>query len=247
MNQQTRKKEVEQILLLPIICDTKKDEIYRKGGIIYTGQKYYSSKDEDMTDFAVGFYHIVYGNILKSKGLLNENGRLHNNNFAGDTMNSFNAIANIVPEAGKSVKQRTEKEKWPLFLQEYHNQYHCLANFWVLPMCIGRRSAKLNKYDSIDIFLNKLKENYTILSQYTDYIENMDNYYEFCKKHFIADYALHLLSDNTQEKYSKGNAVDLINQAYKCMRSRANSISSNNKLCENLYNYFQQLGILSKR
>lgn len=41
--------------------------------------------------------------------------------FAGDTMNSFNSMANLVCGAGKTIKERkeTNKEEWPPFLTNY--------------------------------------------------------------------------------------------------------------------------------
>ena len=102
-----------------------------------------------MSDFTVGFYEIVYKDLLKCMTLLNGKGELYNAQFAGDTMNSFNTIANFTINAGKSMAKRTPLEEWPEYLKDYRIRYHCLANFWILPMDIGRTSRKLNKYDSM--------------------------------------------------------------------------------------------------
>ena len=56
----------------------------------------------------------------------------------------------------RSQKERSLKEEWPKELIDYQSKYHCLANFWVIPMCHGRTSAKLNRYDSLDSYLNKV-------------------------------------------------------------------------------------------
>lgn len=124
--------------MMPICCDKRYNGIFRVNNKINTGQKYYSSADEDMSDFAIGFYNILYKESLNSNPILKNDGYLLNKEFAGDTMNSVNTIENITPGAGKTIKERTEEGKWPEYLQNYHDKYHCLANFWLLPMDVGR-------------------------------------------------------------------------------------------------------------
>jgi hypothetical protein len=101
--------------------------------ITSTSSIYYRNKswDEDMSDIAIRFYKEVFS------GLYNEDDK-----YVGDTMNSFNRIANRVPEAGKSRKCRAPEDEWPPWLQDYYSSYHCLANFWVLPMRVGRGGCK---------------------------------------------------------------------------------------------------------
>lgn len=273
MMTEEKRRKVRNILLTPIECTTRKpfsiriehdndnNEIFPSeekftSARIISSQKYSGALDPDMSDLAIEFYNIIYSDILKSKKILKENGASENNDFVGDTMNSFNSIANIVPGAGQSKKQRTEKMDWPAFLQEYHNQYHCLANFWILPMCIGRKGKKLNYYDSIDIFLNRLKEEYSVLKKYADYYERLRTPDEFCKKHFIKDCEI-MSTDAVLEMYRKSsatkdkteeqfieNAPKIVEQAYKFMESRAESISSNDNICKELYERFDELKIL---
>lgn len=57
-------------------------------------------------------------------------------------------------------KTRSNQDKWADYLIEYEKRYHCLANFWVIPMRHGRRSAKLGRYDSFDFYLEKLQDEY---------------------------------------------------------------------------------------
>lgn len=277
MMTEEKRKKVRNILLTPIECTTRKpfsiriehdndnNEIFPSekkftSARIISSQKYSGALDPDMSDFAIKFYEIVYRDILESQEILKGEG-LYRCVFAGDTINSFNSIANNVPGAGQSAKQRTEKKVWPLFLREYHNQYHCLANFWILPMCIGRTGAKLNKFDSVDIFLNKLKENDRLLERHADYYKRLKTYDEFRKKHFIENY-VQLSTDDVLEKYRKkdktekkleDDASELVKRAYKCMESRAESISLlkdntedniENKICEELYKLFDKLKIL---
>lgn len=267
-----KEQEVRNILLTPIECTTHKQssEIWIEhdnenheispcngkftSARIRSSQKYNSyALDPDMSDLAVGFYEIVYADVLKSLKLLNECGSYNNCIFLGDTMNSFNSIANNVPGAGQSTKQRTPKGDWPEFLQEYHSQYHCLANFWILPMCIGRTGTKLNHYDSVDIFLNKLQVKYSVLKKHADYFEQAKTYDEFCKKHFLKGY-VPLPTDKVLEMYSKKHdktekkfiedAKELIAQAYKCMEFRADSIISDETICEELYRFFKERKLL---
>jgi hypothetical protein len=115
--------------------------------IISTSSIYYKNKiwDEDMSDIAIRFYKKVFPTLY------NENDK-----YVGDTMNSFNTIANRVPEAGKCQKHRTPKNEWPPWLQNYHDFYHCLANFWVLPMRIGRGGcSKKDRNGNIDCYVNR--------------------------------------------------------------------------------------------
>lgn len=246
------KKQVEKILLMPIECTTQSPvNIFTHNDRIFTSQTYKGSLDPDMSDIAVGFYNIIYEDILSKKGLL-KNDDYCNINFVGDTMNSFNSIANIVPEAGRSVTQRTDKEIWPPFLQDYHNSYHCLANFWVLPRCIGRCGKKLNSQDSFDVFLNILQTNYSILDKYPDYFKQMNTYRIFCKKHFLQKTYNPLSNNKIKSLYNhkksdeelKDSAKELIVQAQNCWKLRAGCISSDDNICEKLYQYFNELGIL---
>lgn len=70
----------------------------------------------------------------------------------GDTMHSFNSLANVI--LGDRCK---DEEMWPEELIDYRSKYHCLANFWIIPMCHGRKKAKLSGYDSLDYYLEKVK------------------------------------------------------------------------------------------
>ena len=258
-----KKQQVKKILLTPIECTTQESvNIFRHNGIIYSSQRYSGALDPDMSDIAVEFYNIVYRDILEPKKILKEEGfykcTLENFDFAGDTMNSFNSIADNVPGAGQSAKRRTEKNKWQEeFLQDYHSQYHCLANFWILPWRIGRkRGTKLNNYDSVDIFLNKLEEDFNVLKEYADYFERLKTYDNFCVKHFIVGCEL-LPTDAVNKMYStrlnnkpkakeklKEDSQNLVEQAYKVIESRAESIASNNYVCDELYEHFNELKIL---
>lgn len=254
------REQVKEILKMPInterIRRRNEDIIEKKDKKIYSTQMYYSSFDPDMSDFAVGFYNIVYKDILEPEGVL-DGKYFRNKNFAGDTINSFNSIARLVSSANKL----------PNFLREYYNRYHCLANFWIIPMALGRNGKKLNYYDSADAFLNILNGNYDKLKKYTDYYNSINNYdkfgkihfyNKFCEIHFIKgykplDYTLKYTLDdilkNILKKYSISgkdekqrvkDAEDIVQQAYTFIDTRADNICENAELCKELYDYFKK-------
>lgn len=223
--------QIREILLMPICCDKKQDKISREDNKILSGQKYYLTTDADMSDFAVGFYEIVYKDILNSKPLLEHNGSLWNNEYAGDTMNSFNTVANITPGAGKSRSQRTAKEEWPEYLRNYHSKYHCLANFWILPMEIGRTiKGTLNKAinpigDYMDRFLKMVHSEIGFDRYSREYFRCFKSWDEFTCKHFLInsylDQELKIdLYSNSNEDRSRNFikiALDKIEQRAECI------------------------------
>ena len=138
-------------------------------------------------------------------------------------------------------------------MQKYHSQYHCLANFWLLPMCIGRTGKKWNNYDSLDIFLYELEKEFSKWKEDIGYFERLKSYENFCEKHFIEGYKILSIDTvyemyyrrlnnkpKTEEKFEE-DSQNLVNQAYKFMESRAESISSNDNICGELYECFDEL------
>lgn len=237
MCNETEREQVKKILMMPIKCEKRKPvNIIVENGIVKSTQRYYNGFDPDMSDFAVGFYNIMYKDILNEEGVL-DGKYFCNQDFAGDTINSFNSIANLVPSAGNATKLRTATDECPKFLRKYSNDYHCLANFWILPMPLGRRGKKLNYFDSIDVFLNKLKESYDLLKKYTDYYKQINNYDVFCRIHFIENYKP---LDDISEKYRGREAEEIVRQAYKFIDMRADNICANDEVCKDLYDYFKK-------
>ena len=182
-----QKNEVIKILMTPIkVCGQSSGipNIYMEKKVIQSTQTYESSFDEDMSDFAVGFYEVLYKSLLDGKKILHQE-KLADVEFAGDTMNSFNTIANRVPEAGKSRKQRTDEEVWPEYLSNFKDHYHCLANFWLLPMEIGRKSnhqySKTRCKDYMDRFLNTISKELEEIVDIKKYI----NFEKFKAVHFL--------------------------------------------------------------
>lgn len=232
---------VYEILLTPIKCDKNVPKIYIKDNVVYSPQLYKGNPDEDMSDFSVGFYKIVYKGILGGNNvdILNEDGTYKNKNYMGDTIHSFNSLANVILD-NKSKNERSPKEAWPKELIDYQSKYHCLANFWVIPMCHGRTSAKLNRYDSLDAYLNKVC---------TGTIKNADEYFQkFTYESFLEIHGMswYKISDNPLEIYiSKDNygCIDEIQHIYDFWNKRAIEIVK--KYNSELYDYFQGLGLIN--
>ena len=256
-----KRQQVYEILLTPIVCtkySNRNVEIEREKNVINSTQTYYPCKkfhitlDEDMSDFSVGFYEIIYKELLNGNPIINnKNDGLFDRRFAGDTMNSFETIANLIPEAGDCKKNRTPCTKWPKFLQNYKMQYHCLANFWILPIEIGRMIDKNNEIckasydfgiqDYMDIFLNKLKEKQ--IEIFTR--EPFNNFHDFAKVHFLI--GSYVYNDTTVYKFSNGKLSGemIIDRILDRIKLRATSIA-NSDFAESLWDYFNKLGLIQK-
>ena len=166
-----KQKELYLVLTAPIVIDKKKDKQKngacwcRKGKLIKSGQRYKEDLDEDMCDLAIEFYRALYGiNILDVYG------ESINKDFVGDTMN------NPTPFLVMYEKKRCK----PAALKELKEQYHCLANFWILPLEVGRKLGTLAKgrkttYDDfVDRFLIAImdEKNTAIFNQcYPEYCQ----------------------------------------------------------------------------
>lgn len=258
-----KRKQVFDILMLPIEAvkySAEKVEICREGNVIKSTQTYYPYKkwngkplpislDEDMSDFAIGFYEIIYDSIINVKSLI-KNDKLSDDRFAGDTMNSFETIANLFPEAGNCKKRRTLPETWPLKLQQYKEQYHCLANFWILPKEIGRKIDEDNVLckgsytygikDYVDRFLIQLQKS----NEYIKYM-NYDNFSMFAEAQFI--YGSYVYSDNSLYNFSadESNPYLLIDKIMDRIKIRATAIA-NSDYVERLWDYFDAYGLIEQ-
>lgn len=245
-------RQVYEILLTTIECDKYKyREIYKKDGILYTGQRYSSRySDADMSDLAIGYYEILYKKILGGNRMLRDNGELVDAHFAGDTMNSFHTVANRVPGAGKSRKQRKSipKIQWPKQLREYELNYHCLANFWILPLDVGRTLKPMSKArvarDYMDRFLKVLcKDMKSYKAKYEPYFIRLGEFSGFANTHFLIG---NNLNENMQIKeYSTPikDGKEFIRNAQEMMKHRADLISKSEH-AEALWDYFNEIGIL---
>ncbi len=263
-----QQKEIFKILLTPIEATRAKNgkRIERTGNEIISPQHYRSKfLDPDMSDLAVKFYKILYTNSLQS--FLPENGEILDNeghfvdmDFAGDTMNSFHSIANRTDKAGTSRKGRTSIIEWPEYLKIYFRQYHCLANFWIIPMALGRSSSKgergSNHFDSPHIFLNRIEEGEQTFKRFESYgamleknkLNNEGIRSEFQRIHYLDDsYGKNGLSTKELEKLylsGSGNTVELIDFITISIYKRAEKIVSDEELCKQLYDLFKDLKLV---
>lgn len=235
-----KEEQVYKILLTPIKCDKKVSKIYMEDNVIYSPQLYKEIADEDMSDFSVGFYKIIYEDLLKNDSgeILNEDGFCKNDNYMGDTMHSFNSLANVIL-GDKSKEYRSPKEKWPEELVEYKSKYHCLANFWVIPKSHGRNSKKLNYYDSLDEYLNKVRTG--TINNANEYFQKL-TYESFLEIHGLSSYRI--LDDPLKIYISKDKkgCIDEIQRINDSWNKRANEIVKKYKA--ELYDYFEGLGLI---
>lgn len=248
-----KRKQVYEVLITPIKCikySKGKASIVKRGNLIETTQTYYPYKnrdirlDEDMSDFAVGFYKILYKSLLPRNRILKDNDALVDKNFAGDTMNSFNNIANLFPEAGLCKNKRTPKCQWRPILQEWKQQYHCLANFWIIPLEIGRKndskfskgSCKNGLCDFVDRFLKliSMSDNFNVVFSGT-----YKDFNEFAEMHFLIgsyikeDLSIISFSDETEDPEK------MIEHIFNCIKLRAKTIANSDCALE-LWNYFNK-------
>lgn len=178
VSKQEKEKIVKDLLLTPIIATKSihdiqlvenNNNVLKK--YILSHQTYYSSIDEDMSDIAVKFYETIY-----HKEILDSTGHLKDINIAGDTMNSYNQIIRS--------KKCDEEHRLKLLYS-----YHCLANFWILPMDMGRtiksRSKQRIASDYMDRFLNYINEHFNGYKD--DYLNEFKNKEEFFKFHEIKE------------------------------------------------------------
>lgn len=237
-----KEKKVYERLLTPIICDNNIKKIYMQDNIIYSPQLYNSNLDEDMSDFSVGFYKILYKDILKeNKGeILKEDGKYRNKNYMGDTIHSFNSLANIIL-GNKSKNNRSPIKEWPEELIDYNSKYHCLVNFWVIPMCHGRQSPKLSKYDSLDYYLEKVNKSF-IESQ--EYFKNFSTMQSFLDIHGLSEYKMIDDPLKIYKEKDKEACLSEIKRIYEFWENRASQIVK--KYNDELYNYFNNLGLINE-
>ncbi|MFI3260971.1 MAG: hypothetical protein R3Y13_04605 [bacterium] len=250
-----KKQEVIKVLTTEIkykkrIKKTEDVHIYLENNIIYSTQLYRNSFDCDMTDFACGFYEILYKKILNDKGInniINKEKYFSNKSFAGDTMNSFNTVAMLVSEYGNSKDTCTCESIWPQYLRKYKHSYHCLANFWLVPMVVGRTIYSLSKItpskDYMDRFLLYVKEN---MSKYQEsfpcYFSNLD-FNQFVRLNYLeGSYVI----NNDVKKFSinNKNAEEIITSMNELILKRAICIA-NSDIANELWNYFDKIGVIN--
>ena len=242
-----QKQQIYELLLMPIVCDDRnRKNLERIDDVVYTGQKYASTYvDEDMSDYAVGFYEILYKNLLENQSMLNSKGNIIDWEFAGDTMNSFETVANKTPGAGKMRAERTPESEWPEFLRIYKRRYHSLANFWILPVETGRSlNGELNKarraWDYMDRYLTVLREEVKFNGNERKYHNSFKGWDDFLDKHFLKK---GYFDNDSIISISHGTAEEFTNAAIKAMEGRARDISES-EYAQPLWEYFDRNGLV---
>lgn len=213
-----KKQQVYRLLMMPIVSDKNAGGFQIRDGKIYSGHR---------------------------KSLLDAQGYLVDKEFAGDTMCSFNTVANRTPGAGSSASQRTSKENWPPILREFYNSYHCLANFWLLPMELGRTSkGELNKVataqDFMDRYLEQIQTKVSFGSVDRIYFQRFRDWDDFLHRHH-----LHTSYVNRSEikRFSSLPYDQIIRHMMDSIRLRALSIAESDRSIE-LWEYFNRIGLI---
>ncbi len=224
---------LRKMLLTPIRRKGRKVlEIDDKDNVILSSGKRYKTRDPDLSDLAIEFYEILYGKkMLKDR-------HFRCDDFAGDTMNSFNSVANQFfdgsPKRCKERKKAEENGKLPPCLQEYFEGYHCLANFWAIPKAIGRAGG--NKGDRYDFAFSYIEKN----------LNNPDDP-EFLDRHCVRCYTKIESDDsNPQEcrlvvdKPDYNNPCKCVERVKELWKARAEEIVNSSK-AEQLLECFKKL------
>lgn len=233
--------QVRDILLMPIESTTQESlNVFIYDGRIFSSQEY-RGYDPDMSDFAVGFYQIIYRQILKKEYKILKGKMLKNEEFCGDTMNSYTIV---------TKNKINDKER-----KEWINKYHCLANFWLLPKHVGHSSSytaklKLMYYSKSKNGINDYMDNFlhNYLDKYEEYRAVFKDYTKrFTSKNF-GD--VHFLEGSYMEKgmvidFSDEMEDKIIDIIWGKIKNRANLIAC--KKGEELYEYFLRLGIIDTK
>ncbi len=230
-------KKVYNLLLTPIECSKEYSEIKISNGVIHTPQLYRRVADEDMSDFSIGFYKIIYKDLLKKNAgeMLQGNGAYVDAEYLGDTMHSFNSLANIIL-GDLSKDNRSPKDKWPPELLDYSKRYHCLANFWIIPMNHGRRSAKLSMYDSVDYYLYRVKNEFLDVGD--GYYSNFPDWDSFLGMHCMSDYHIKNNSLDMYKIKDKDSCLKELDRISDAWVKRALELVE--KFGDELYTYFSK-------
>lgn len=250
----TKRTQVYEVLLMPIKCEKhcglgndRKVNISKEGRCIKTTETYWRQykdrntgnlfrypfkSDCDMSDFACGYYEIIYKDILQDvQKLVDDDGNLVNREFAGDTMTSVSKLPQL------------------------RDKYHCLANFWIVPEFIGRTSkytpAQYQKWsktsnvhniqDFMDRFLSLVNKNFEVYkSLYPSYFKKINDFKHFVKIH-------HLDGAYVDEKYtviqfSYNMDISTSDRLFELIECRADNISKS-EYADELWDYFNKWGL----
>ncbi len=255
LTEEKRREQVYKILLAPINEPTYSGHVGERkvivawnGSHVDTTQTYWPeykdanqnsirypmNRDCDISDVACGFYEIIYRDILPGH-IVCEDGNLFDKEFAGDTMNTV-----------KKMPGLTEK-------------YHCLANFWLLPMKLGRMSDhELSKTDSkyaiqdyMDRFLIAVQDKFEEYRRaFPRYFAKIRTFEEMVNVHSLeGSHVERVMSEDlSEEKYvvqtfSDMPAVFKEETVWNYIKKRARVIADS-QYGEELERYFISLGLI---
>lgn len=241
-----KQKKVYDILVCPIIATTNFNSIEMFHGenrsLIISGHEVckrglINVPDEDMCDLAIRFYEVLYG--LEEGSILRQKGNPEDWKNAGDTMNSFENVVKFSSEIKKS---------------EWNEIYHCLANFWMLPGCIGRKTNSDSK-NSGGIFsdpitvksFNKGRRDYMDRFLRDKHSLDLD---KFAKGHYIDGVYIKNgvvdefsnLKEPDEDITSKVDGV--IDKMMDKICERAVAIVNDKKVCDKLFDCFYSLNLI---
>ncbi|WP_216404729.1 hypothetical protein [Arcanobacterium phocae] len=246
-----QKEQLIELLKAPIVRN-REIKIRKDSGEIESTQQYPSNFDPDMSDFAVGYYKVIYRNILASSIL--ESAEFENKMFAGDTMNSFNRVANRIATAGRSASKRTPQNEWPEYLRDYYEKYHCLANFWILPSELGRsrNHQSLNKnqgsWDYMDRYLKRVQAAYSgeyqeDFEKYRDYFEKFDGFEDFCDKHFLR--GVYVDNNYGIMEYSEQDSPEKVIEDILMRINQRAEVIARSQYAKKLWDYFGKCSVVN--
>lgn len=207
MTDETKQQTIKKILLYPIktttrkIVDIKIQKIDNRK-TINTGMRYIPSGSKSGSlDSDVSDLAIQFYEVIYNKTPLLTNRNPTSNDFIGDTMNTIHKDIN----------------------------YHCLANFWLLPSDLGRTIKNFSKAkaaDRMDFFLMDLKHNYSFYRNlYPIYFDHFKNFDNFCEQHFLDEAYFDKTNKNIISTMQKDKVIDIIDQ-----RAKTISIKKTNEL-----------------
>lgn len=140
-------------------------------------------------------------------------------------------------------------------MKNYYEFYHCLANFWLLPLWIGRSYPNMPQEhrwasktrrgidDYMDCFLSFLKNgNYShFTKQYGQYELKFDTFDTFCSKHFLIGEKCFVRNGEIFMYSQEGSPEEVILIMIDLIKARAELISKDKRVCNKLYDLWKRL------
>lgn len=131
----------------------------------------------------------------------------------------------------------------------FYDLYHSLANFWIIPMKMGRNSRKtvfgVQTQDYMEKFLSEIKNNWSDLkTQDKCYFEKFSDYSEFTEKHFITETDYLESAKDTKgirSSLEEKIAVKIVSGIIHAIENRAVLLSKSEEYGEQLWNLLNDI------